>query len=133
MTNHTQTTPSSERFFVSLFILCAEGLCGLIKYVEASGELHGVKICRNTLIITQILFADDYFLFFREGEAETQNMKQFLTLYGATSGYAISHPKSEIYYSLNAQQSLQNAFTTTLGGSGGVMQNEVHRTTVYDW
>jgi hypothetical protein len=68
-----------------LLILCAEGLSTFTMRVEATGDLSGVKICRNALIITHLLFAHDFFLFVRAEEVESKNMKRILTLYEAES------------------------------------------------
>lgn len=49
-----------------------------IRQAEASGTIHGVRICRRALSISHLLFADDSFLFFRAIEAEAQAMKNIL-------------------------------------------------------
>lgn len=56
--------------FPYLFLSCVEGLSLLIKKEVDCGSLHGVKICRGAPILTHILFADDYFIFFRAKEDE---------------------------------------------------------------
>jgi hypothetical protein len=84
-----------------LFIIYAEGLSALIREAERQGDIHGTKICRNAPIISHLLFADDCFLFFRNGENEAQTMKNVLVTYEAASGQAISLPKSEIFCSRN--------------------------------
>lgn len=47
-----------------LFILCAEGLTRLIRKAEGREDLHGIKVCRGAPVLTHLLFADDFFLFF---------------------------------------------------------------------
>lgn len=46
-----------------LFMICAEGLMGLFENFERRGLINGVSICRGVPAITQLLFADDSFLF----------------------------------------------------------------------
>jgi len=48
-----------------LFIICAEGLSSLIRDVETRGVLTGTKVCRNAPSVSNLLFADDCFLFFK--------------------------------------------------------------------
>jgi hypothetical protein len=42
-----------------LFLLCAEGLAGLLNQAELQGELNGVKVCCDAPSISNLLFADD--------------------------------------------------------------------------
>ena len=42
-----------------LFLLCTEGLNGLIKKVDVEGEIHGFSLCRKGPKLTHLLFADD--------------------------------------------------------------------------
>ena len=104
-----------DPLFPHLFILCAEGLTALIHQAEVRGEIHGEKICRNAPIISHLLFVDDCFLFFRATEAEARKIKSILTTYEEASGQAISLPKSEIFYSRNVLNNLQNVVTSILG------------------
>ena len=41
-----------------LFLLCAEGLTGLLAKAEEREELIGVKVCRAAPAISNLLFAD---------------------------------------------------------------------------
>ncbi|PNY09259.1 ribonuclease H [Trifolium pratense] len=45
-----------------LFILVVERLSALIKKSVASGDIHGVKICRGAPMVSQLLFVDNCFL-----------------------------------------------------------------------
>jgi len=76
-----------------LFIICAEWLSYLIRKAEASGDIHGVKICTNAPIVSHLLFADDCFLFFRAEPAEATIMKNILAIYEKASGQAINFQK----------------------------------------
>ena len=42
-----------------LFLLCIEGLTSLLSYDEKSEKLMGVKVCRDTPVVTNLLFTDD--------------------------------------------------------------------------
>ena len=65
---------------------------GSYHQAESIGELNGVKICWNALIITHLLFSVQCFLFFRADETRPQNMKHILSLFEAATGKAISLP-----------------------------------------
>jgi hypothetical protein len=93
-----------------LFILVTEGLTALIKKSLASGDLHGVQICRGAPVVSHLLFADDCFLFCRSSIAETTQMMKILKTYEEASGQEINLTKSEVFFSRNlsiaAQQDL---------------------------
>ena len=48
-----------------LFLLCTEGLHGLITKAVAQGYIKGYSLCRNSPTLTHLLFADDSLLFCR--------------------------------------------------------------------
>jgi hypothetical protein len=98
-----------------LFIICVEGLSSLIRHVEARGDIHRVKNCKNALIISHLFFADDCFLFFRVAENEVIVMKNILSTYEVASGQLINLQKSEIFCSRNVQVPIQNYITHILG------------------
>ena len=87
-----------------MFIICAEGLSALLKKSEASGDIHGVKVCRGAPILTYLLFADDCFLFCRANLRESTKVKEILRIYEAVSGQAINFQKSEIFFSTNTSE-----------------------------
>lgn len=45
------------------------------------GDVHGVKICHRAPILTNLLFADNWFLFFRAKDREVEAMKKVLATY----------------------------------------------------
>ena len=69
-----------------LFIICVEGLSSLTRKAEATGTIHGVKICNNAPIVSHLLFADDCFLFFRAEPSEAMVMKNILEVCESASG-----------------------------------------------
>ena len=46
-----------------LFLLCTEGLHGLIKQATSMGDIRGISICRNGPQLTHLFFANDCLLF----------------------------------------------------------------------
>jgi hypothetical protein len=84
-----------------LFLLCAEGLTSLIAHAEETGELQGVKVCREAPPISNLLFADDSLMLIRANEANASCMKRILDQYCAASGQLVSDSKSCIFFSPN--------------------------------
>ncbi|XP_058741550.1 uncharacterized protein LOC131613927 [Vicia villosa] len=84
-----------------LFILISEGLSTLIKGSVASGNIHGVQICRGAPIVSHLLFADDCFLFCRANLTEVRHLMGLLDTYASAAGQEINLTKSEVFFSRN--------------------------------
>jgi hypothetical protein len=98
-----------------LFIICAEGLSALIRQAEHKGDLHGIKICRNTPIISHLFFADDCFLFFKSTTNEATVLKNILSVYEVASGQTINLQKSEFYCNRNVPPEVRGDIAALLG------------------
>jgi hypothetical protein len=98
-----------------LFILVAEGLTSLINKAMASGDLHGVKICRGAPTVSHLLFADDCFIFCRSNLSETRKLMEILKTYENASGQEINLSKSEIFFSRNISQAAQKDLSELMG------------------
>lgn len=48
-----------------LYILCAEGLAGMLNRFEEANLIHGCKVARGAPSISHLLFADDCYFFFK--------------------------------------------------------------------
>ena len=66
-----QGDPLSPYFF----LMCTEGLHGLISKAAHNGDIRGVSLCRNGPRITHLFSADDGLLF---AELEKRNVKAYL-------------------------------------------------------
>lgn len=87
-----------------LYILCAEGLSGMIRKHEECGLLHGCRIAKNAPSISHLLFADDCYFFLRATKAEARTLINLLQRYEALSGQVINYNKSEIIFSPNTAE-----------------------------
>ena len=82
-----------------LFLLCTEGLNGLIKHVERSGDIHGFSLCRRGPKLTHLLFADDSLLFCRATMEECGKVLELLSKYEEASGQKVNKSKTSIFFS----------------------------------
>jgi hypothetical protein len=69
-----------------LFLLCTEGLHGLLKSAALSGAIHGVSISRTNPKLSHIFFADDSLLFCRANVHECQRVLDMLHIYEVALG-----------------------------------------------
>lgn len=73
-----------------LFLFCAEALSAMIQNKVEDGMLHGVRICREGPMVSQLLFVDDMLIFGRANSTELGRVKLILEKYEATSRQAIN-------------------------------------------
>ena len=61
-----------------LFLLCSEGLNGLLKKAMAVGDLRGFSFCKNGPQISHLFFADDSLIFCRVKMGDVQAIQSTL-------------------------------------------------------
>ena len=76
--NPTRGIRQGDPLFPFLFLLCTEGLHGLIKKVARAKEINGFSICKRGLKLTHLFFADDSLLFCKENSQECGNVLKIL-------------------------------------------------------
>ena len=69
-----------------LFLLCTEGLHGLIKNAASRGNIKGYSLCRQGPKLTHLFFADDSLLFCRANSTECSKVMDLLSMYEDVSG-----------------------------------------------
>ena len=82
-------------------MLCTEGLTSLFNHAEETGLLEGVKVCRDTPIVSNLLFADDSLILMKENSSNAIAMKNIPDTYCVALGQKVSVEKSSIYFSPN--------------------------------
>ena len=82
-----------------LFLLCTEGLNGLIKQVKLNGGIHGFSLCRRGPKLTHLLFADDSLLFCRAIVEECGHVLDILKNYEETSVQKVNRDKTSLFFS----------------------------------
>lgn len=98
-----------------VYIICAEGLSGLIRHYEDAGLLYGCKIARGAPRISHLLFADDCYFFFQASIREANLMKTILQKYENVSGQVVNYNKSDVVFSPNTRQEERVAVCDILG------------------
>lgn len=67
-----------------------EGLSCLLKYVEAKGDIHGIKVCRGAPILSHLLFVNDCFLLHRSTQKEVESLHVILKHFEVAFGLVVS-------------------------------------------
>ena len=98
-----------------LFLLCTEGLHGLISQVANQEEIKGYSLCKNSPRLTHILFANDSLLFCRATIQECQKILDILVVYGKCSVQQINRNKTTIFFSKATCEDIRNQIKTALG------------------
>ena len=91
-----------------LFLLCTEGLNGLIKKAELDGDIHGFSLCRRGPKLTHLLFADDCLLFCRATIKECGMVLDILNAYEEASGQKINKAKTALFFSKATDAAMKN-------------------------
>ncbi|KAL9676640.1 hypothetical protein QQ045_004856 [Rhodiola kirilowii] len=91
-----------------LFLLCTELLSAKISAAVSSGDISGVRICREAPAISHLFFADDSIFFIRARSGEAQKLKEILRQYEEATGQRINFQKSEISFSRNCPESVRS-------------------------
>ena len=97
-----------------LFLLCMEGLHGLISKAAGQGEIRGYSISRNSPRLTHLLFENDSLLFCRATTQECQKVLDILDTYGKCSGQQINRSKTTIFFSKSTSEKLRDHIKVAL-------------------
>lgn len=77
-----------------LFFICAEAFSSLLNNAEASGNMEGVKVCRDAPSFNPLLFADNSLILLKVNEESSHHLQNILNLYEVCSGRTIHVDKS---------------------------------------
>ena len=98
-----------------LFLLCTEGLNGLIKKADLQGDIHGYSLCRRGPKLTHLLFADDSLIFCRATLEECNKVMDILRVYEEASGQKINRSKTSLFFSNSIPEDVKHGIKVALG------------------
>ena len=98
-----------------LFLLCTEGLYGLIKKATSNGDINGFRLCKQGPKLTHLFFADDILLFCRVNSTECSKVMDLLSLYEDVSGQKINRDKTTLFFSKSVTEANRRIIKGILG------------------
>ena len=87
-----------------LFLLCTEGLHGLITEAARAKEINGFSLCKRDPKLTHLFFADDSLLFCKADPQECGNVLKILSAYEAVFGQKINREKTSLFFSKSTEE-----------------------------
>ena len=98
-----------------LFLLCTEGLHGLIKQAASNRDITGFRLCRHGPKLTHLFFADDNLLFCRANSTECSKVMDLLSVYEDVSGQKINKDKTALFFSKSVTEANRQIIKGILG------------------
>ena len=98
-----------------LFLLCSEGLNGLLKKAMARGELRGFSLCKNGPQILHLFFAEDSLIFCCAKMGDVQAIQSALALYERAPGQKINGTKTNLFFGKSVLESTKTDLKNFLG------------------
>ena len=82
-----------------LFLLCIESLHSLIPKANNDGSIRGFSLCRRSLRLTHLLFANNSLLFCRANRHDCQKVLEILGIYERVFRMQINWRKIYVFFS----------------------------------
>lgn len=101
-----------------LFILGSEVLARLLMKEELDGNLHGIKVARNSPTISNLMYADDLLVMSRVGQSEAKAFHKCFEVYCGWSGQTPNLEKSNIIFFKNICRRIKSQGCNRLKGNG---------------
>ena len=98
-----------------LFLLCTEGLHGLIAKATTEGDLRGFSICRQGPKLTHLFFANDSLLFCKANSSECGNILNLLAMYQSSSRQKVNKEKTNLFFNKSTLLASKNTIISLLG------------------
>ena len=99
----TEASVKGIRYYLFLFLSCAEGLHSLIQQAENSSSIRGVSLCSAGPKVSHLFFADDSLLFCWENTQECATILDVLQKYEEASSQQINQDKTQLFFSPNTK------------------------------
>ena len=98
-----------------LFLLCTEGLNGLIKKSDMEGDIHGFSLCKRGPKLTYLLFTDDCLQFCRATMEECSKVLEILNMYEGSMGQKVNRSRTAIFSSKFTSAEMRSSIKGALG------------------
>lgn len=98
-----------------LFLLCTEGLHGLLIQSAMNGDIHGFSLSKRSPSLTHLLFTDDSLLFCRSNSEECQKVLDVIQVYELGSSQQINKGKTIVFFSKCTNEEWRQLIKNTLG------------------
>nr|XP_027071698.1 uncharacterized protein LOC113696490 [Coffea arabica] len=98
-----------------LFIICMEGLSNFIKKGVDSKQLTGIKVCKDSPMISHLFFADDSLLCCKASKEEAKKVKEIIQTYGQATGQVVNFGKSAMFLTKNTSNRIRGEIREVLG------------------
>jgi hypothetical protein len=98
-----------------LFLLCAEGLNGLLNQAVNNELIWGISLSRGGPQLTHLFFTDDSLLFCLARRDECETILHILSQYEAVSGQQINRDKTTLFFSKSTPVPKQTKLLQLLG------------------
>ena len=115
MTHPTRGIRQGDPLSPFLFLLCTEGLNGMIKKAERRAKIHGYSLCRKGPKLTHLLFADDSLLFCRATMEECGKVLEISERYEEASGQKVNRSKTTLFFSKHTSVDVKHDIKVALG------------------
>ena len=106
-----QGDPLSPYFF----LICSEGLHGLLQKEADAGHSRGVSICKKGPRLTHLFFADDSLVFCKATLDECQKIQTLLSVYEKASGQQLNRNKTGLFFSKSIPPNILGQIKDFLG------------------
>lgn len=106
-----------------LFLLCTEGLSGLLQTRESLGELQGIRNGIQGPPISHLLFADDIIFFARSDNRSVEALNSALHQYCEASGQRINLLKSSIFFGKHCPDGVKGTVKGCLGVDNEILHD----------
>ena len=103
----TKGLPQGDPLSPYVFLMCTEGLHGLIRKTATKGDIRGVSLCQNGPKLTHLLFVNDNLIFCSAKESECQSLLGTLATYERASGQQINRAKTTLFFSKSTIEDMQ--------------------------
>lgn len=90
-------------------------LARILSGVEANGEIHGIKINRDSPPIANLLSADDLIVFCKANMNEASTLLECFDKYSLWLGQVINFSKSSIYFRSNVNSTTKSNICNAMG------------------